>query len=266
MKIKELLTPWLNLELGQRVNGQLCPFCHGGDHEDKSFSVSRKEDGNIVYICHRNKCNRSGVCTPDGTSIMKIHTKTREHKIFSDPTETLADQQYRFFEKVYGIKQDEIEKAGFLWVPERQAVWQPVKAPDGHFRGIVVRRYQDKAMWSYKDKDCPRDPLIAWFPGPMKFDANLVVIVEDMLSALKFSRWHTAVAINGIGLSPEAVVELMQWSKHQYLCLDADAITTALYQADRWKHLLDIKVRQVKRDPKYWQDHQLQAIDEDIPF
>lgn len=261
-KISDLLLPWVNLGLDESVAGQLCPFCDGGEAHEKSFSVTKKSDGTIVYFCHRAKCNRAGAMFPDGTHPINVHTKTKYHKTFDEPTEALTKSQIKFFEAKYSLTEKEVLNAGFLWAPERHAVWQPIRAPDGHYRGCVLRRYKDKAVWTYKAHEESREPLLAWYKGPKGFDDNSVVLVEDILSALKLSRYWNACAINSTHLSPEAVLELIQWSGKQYIALDKDAILTAIKQARRWRGLLHMEVIECNRDPKYWTDEQLQRLTE----
>jgi hypothetical protein len=261
-KAVEALLPWEFLAPGESRSGEHCPFCNGGDSREKSFSVERKDDGKLVYFCHRAKCSRGGALDAQGSSILHGHAKTKVHKTFNEKTEILPDNKITVFEKVYGLTREEIINAGFLWVPERNMVYHPVRGPDGVFRGQVLRNYVTKEIRTYKAFPDDRRPCIAWFPGPKGFDNNEVVIVEDILSALKFSRYHNAVALLGSSMSNEALLEIMQWSGKQYLALDKDAITTALKIAIRWSVLLDIQVIQCERDPKYWSNVQLERMKE----
>lgn len=202
---------------------------------------------------------------PDGTHPITIHTKTKYHKTFDEPTEALTKSQIKFFEKKYNLTEEEIARAGFLWAPERKAVWQPIRAPDGHYRGCVLRRYQDKTIWTYKANETSREPLLAWYKGPKGFDDNNVVLVEDIISAIKLSRYWNTAAINSTHLSPEAVLELVQWSGKQYILLDKDATWAAIEQSRRWKSLLHMQVVECELDPKYWTDDQLKRLSEKEP-
>jgi len=258
----ELLEPWNNLGLGETASGQVCPFCGGGDHREKSFSVTRKDSGSLVFICHRNKCQKAGAVSPTGVPLVQVYAKTKEHKVFEDSTCFLDEGQYKFFEEAYGLKSEEITKAGFLWVPSRNAVLQPVYGPDDTFRGQVVRRYSDKKINTYKADKHGRYPLLAWYKGPKGFDDNHVVVVEDQLSAIKFSRFHNSVALLGTALNNDFALEIMRWSKKQYFALDKDATTKSLAIAERWKALLDVVVIPCNRDPKYWEPCQLEKLSE----
>jgi hypothetical protein len=262
MNKKELLAPWLHLTPGDQVAGDVCPFCNGGDSKEGSFSVFRTNDGKLVYKCHRATCNRGGAISSDGSSLLHVTGKTKVHKEFTDSTEPLHANHIKYFLSKYGFEEKEITDAGFLWVPERKAVYHPVRGPDGVFRGQVVRRYQDKQIWTYKAFSDDRRPLIAWYPGPQGFEQNHVVIVEDILSALKFSRFHNAVALLGTSFSDGAVLEIMQWSGRQYLALDNNATAKAVAAALRWSQLLDIRVIECKLDPKYWENEQLKELSE----
>lgn len=247
---------------GEQVSGNLCPFCDGGEDKEKSFSVGRKETGVIVFKCHRNKCGRGGAVFPDGSPLLQVHTKTKEHEVFTDPTEQLTMEHLKFFEKKYGLKPVEILRAGFLYVPKRDAVWQPIHGPNGEFRGQVVRRYADKRIWTYKAEANGRYPLLAWFSGPENCDQGACILVEDILSAIKLSRYHNSVAINGTSLSNDMILEVMRHSSKQYLALDKDATAHAIKMAHRWNQLLDITVIECKRDPKYWLNHELETLKE----
>lgn len=263
--VQTLLEPWLYLRLGESANGQLCPFCDGGTKKDKSFSITRKEDGVLAYCCHRNKCNKAGFSNPNGSNLLQVlGDRTKEHEVFEEPTEALTKEQLKYFEKVYGITPEELGKARFLWASLQRALWQPVYGPNRHYRGVVLRRYSSKWKRTYKTLECAKEPMLAWYRGPT---AESVVIVEDILSALKLSRYHTTVALNGTGLSADACLEIFRNSAHQYLLLDKDAIMTALLHERRWKNLLNITVVQCEKDPKYWDDDQLKQLSETkVPF
>ena len=259
-----LLMEYRHLGPEETVAGKICPFCNGGANQDKSFSITRKADGNLIYYCHRDKCHSTGIIARDGSSIIRTYPKEKKHKVFDEPTIALTELQLEFFLNQYGINPEELGNAGFLYAPTRKAVWQPVYSPERRLRGQVLYRYSDKKISTYKLSEESREPLISWYKP---FLGKEIVLVEDQLSAIKLARYWNTVALLGTGLSKEAIIEIARYSTKQYLALDRDAIATALTQQRRWRNLLDIEIVETRRDPKYWENCQLKALNEDItPF
>lgn len=248
---------------GTSTAGVICPFCSGGINKDKSFSISRTTDGNLVYFCHRAKCGKSGAIKGTVNFIALEGGKSKAN-LFTEPTVALSDNQYLFFAKRYGMSKEELNRAGFLFVPTAKRICQPIYAPEGRIRGYALRRYLDKQISVYRAVEGSTEPLISWYGDHSKTD---VVLVEDQLSAIKLSRYHRAVALLGVNLSISAIIEICTKSSKQYLALDRDAIITALKHEYRWKNILNISILNIKKDPKYWDNMQLSSLNEEAsPF
>jgi len=249
---------------GESINGFVCPFCHGGQKNEKSFSITSREDGLILYICHRNKCKEaypsSGVQFSDGKR-RKIKNKQKPGKIFDKPLKPLSKEDYRAFDTIYDIGEELIRSARFKKT-EDGWICMPCFGPDGHLRGRVLRQFSPKRVLSYKEPQCSHEPLLSWYYNRDRLNdiKPYVVIVEDILSALKVSTHHNAVALNGTSISITGIMELLDNSKVQYLILDGDATATAFQLKRRWKNVLDIRVIEALRDPKFWHDVSIQNL------
>ena len=248
------------MEPGDRLNGQVCPFCRGGQNEDKSFSITLREDGIALYICHRDKCKRHGVRFADG-SFRKIKKRDRPHSVFTSPLHPLSEEDYGVFKRRFNFSPEEVNKANISKTPDDKYC-VPIYAPDGHMRGRLIRGFDSKYLRSYKEINCGEEPLIGWYwcPDRKKDIEPYVVVVEDVFSAMKLSRYHNAVTLNGTALSVPAILELLDHSIVQYLILDNDAIKTALNLRNRWKNIMDIRVISCEADPKFWADSALVTL------
>jgi hypothetical protein len=251
-----------NLFYGQSSAGNVCPFCWGGDNHDKSFSVTRKMDGCLVYLCHRLKCKEAGILE-DYTDPTLYPKRATPPEAFSESTRLLSDEQLSWFESTYGLIGEELGRAKFLYLPERKAVWQPVISPFGGRRGGVIRSYNEKKVRNVKEM--VDEPWISWYwcDDPIR---DTLVVCEDQLSAIKCARYFPSVALLGIDMSPEKVTEIAAMENvwkfgSVHLILDPDAFKKAMEMFERWCVLLPgLMAVKTDKDPKYWDDEQIKGI------
>lgn len=77
-----------------------------------------------------------------------------------------------------------------------------------------------------------------------------VVIVEDMLSAIKLSRVIPTVCILGTHLSEECAVDLHRYYDTLILALDYDAVEKARKLKATWECIFDISITILRQDVK----------------
>lgn len=75
---------------------------------------------------------------------------------------------------------------------------------------------------NYRELD---ESWLGWFTSPNS--AEPVVLVEDVLSALKVSRQFVSVSLMGSHVSLDAMMEVCKYSDQIVLCLDRDATKNA---------------------------------------
>lgn len=259
--INDIKVYGIGLGAHQTQAGLVCPFCDGGRDRERCFSITRAEDGAILYLCHRGSCNKRGrVSDHPSTAPKKPHLAIEP---FDSPTTFLTDRQITFFDQRYGLTAKEIAYAGFLWATKQRKIVQPVYGPGKAFRGVVLRDYNIKEVKTHRN--VLDEPWQSWY-----FCQNPkgIIIVEDQLSALKASRFYTAVALLNTTFTQDKVLEIKrvkdgQGVKKVVLMLDYDARNLALGLVSRWGSFIEglsTELTVNQRDLKYWSDEELQEI------
>jgi DNA primase len=124
-------------------------------------------------------------------------------------------------------------------------------------RGCVLRRLDGgrPKVRSYPAADYPLDaPWLAWFHDARLSARGPLVVVEDVLSAMRLEQaGHSAVSLLGTGLSEAKALELRRWCRTVVIALDADAIGRAISHALRHS----FEVRRLATDIKDMTEEQL---------
>ena len=254
-------------------SGQHCPFCNGGREKEKSFSVTRTAGGGLLYKCHRNSCGKYGRIDDYGDRV-EYKKASLPRVMFNEETQALTATQLQFFLTTYGLTYAEMKQTQFAYIPDYKAVWQPVFDPRGNIRGGVVRDYRQKKVRNYQEFD---GAWISWHRPtlPEGEKSNVLVMVEDQLSAAKVARFYDCVALLGTYLGPDKVAEIAAEigpggvstgspEPKVILLLDEDAKNSAMSYWERYSGIFgNFSVKSLsKKDPKYWDDDLLKRIEE----
>lgn len=86
-----------------------------------------------------------------------------------------------------------------------------------------------------------------------------IVLVEDLVSAIKVSRHYNAVSLFGTTCPKEALESLLSVSKHLYIWLDRDALEKALkIRSDAFKQdFIIASLIRTELDPKNYSDNEI---------
>lgn len=225
----------------------------------KSLRIERKHDGTITAKCFR--CGEFGLHNDAKGSLAFLREYVKEGasppkddkrkgkglgRIIESPSgwPVLAYQ----WVKQYGISDEEIARYVLQYSDTRRRVVLPV-----WWKGERVG-YQLRKV--YADDDGPKyDTVLSGGLGFMSFKDvtnNAVVIVEDILSAIKVSRFEHSVALLSTSLSQNMVQYLSTFSKF-YVWLDMDnnqVIKNALKILKRLDMFGETKLIRTEQDPK----------------
>lgn len=214
--VRDIVLTASDLEAGECMR-TVCPFCAGGKTGERSFSVSRSEDGAVLYHCFRGKCGTSGRIGGLTTRPGKGTKRSIVRPYTGDLVELPELIEIWFRQELH------IDPVGFRLAPDTWRVAMPYYSPDGTRRGLVLRSYdadaKPKAI-SYPEVDAP---VMGWFGDYRKRDTCHVWVVEDIPSAMRLVQNDMAtssVALLGVGIHEDAKV--------QELALHASSITVAL--------------------------------------
>ena len=229
----EIKASVLHIPLGATTHDVACPWCG----HSKSFSVTKTFRGDILFLCHRASCSESGYIRDKDGSVRNSGTPTagREFspRMFDTPTIRVGGEQLANIMDSYGLTEDEISWAGWLFCPSSNRLAMPVYSPLGVRRGIVAKGLSPNQVpksLTFKEVD---EPWMGWYLRDLvsipnsKDKFSTVVVVEDLISALKASRFYPTVALMGTHISHNILMELTALGERIVLSLDSDATQKA---------------------------------------
>jgi len=231
-----------------------CPECG----REGKFSITRTDTG-LLYNCFRDVCDTAGHVSADG-----VARAPRKHKdkggrklhVYEGELREMKFHERALFLAKYGLTRRALRRGRFKYAPEEDCYAFPILTPQGYERGIVLRRYDGREPKALT-RQHTAGPTTSWYIGDKGF--RRIVIVEDQISALKLSRYCTAVALLGTAMSHEAAQEIASMRPEQVtIALDEDAINTA-YKIKDWFGLLfsSTDVVQLKYDVKEMPYHEI---------
>ena len=234
-----------------------CPYCDNDIPYSPSMSITRDED-KLLYHCFRAVCGRSGAVTSLSSGGV-VATTSREFtpKTYSQPTAVLNNDQLQYLFTKYCIRPSQVDGNGFMWEVDGAKLVMPLWTSNGYQFGHNTKNfgtsavksmnyvYSDNPMLSYARRDRP---------------VGTVILVEDILSAVRVNQWAQGVALLGTNLNDNKVRDLLAYGAHRViLALDPDALGNAIRMKKKYGlYFLDeFKVVSLSKDPKDLPNDQL---------
>ena len=144
------------------------------------------------------------------------------------------------------------------WAPEEKRVAFPIFGPMGTRRGWMLRSY-DPGAWNKArtHMDCG-EPHMSWYASR---PTGVLLVVEDIPSAVRAAQYVDALALCGTGCGPDYVQEIAAHKRRVVWALDADATHNAVKLA-RANQLLfeDSGVLVLTRDIKDMEENELKDL------
>lgn len=255
--LSNILTIGDSLESGDYAKRIRCPKCEA---PEKAFQIWRDKEGLLRWKCWRASCGYwgrdSGYADPH--LLRKREPRKKEAKPYTGALEPLSDEWRNFLQKQVGWSDRHIQAAGARYAPDVHRVALPVLSPNGTVRGHVLRSYStvsDKKVMTYKiDVECP---FLSWYPC-WNESCDYVVVVEDIPSAVRASRYTHAVALLGTHVSEDSALEIAERKKKVVWALDDDATTKAIKWHKEYKLLFSgSTVLHLTRDIKNMKEDEL---------
>jgi hypothetical protein len=251
--------------LGDGVTSSVvCPFCSGGKTKEVSFSLTR-EGMNLLYLCHRATCGRKGRVWLGEKPPEQAQKPSFTPRIFDSPTRILTDDEMGILWNSYRLGYPDVNRHGLrasISAVARLVV--PVRAPDGRVRGFETRWLVPKGGTGHGAKTLhyrhTEDPWQGWFFPRDEREYKVVVMVEDVLSAIKVSRQFPAVSVMGSYVDRPRIMEVIKTSPRACikLALDKDATGKALEFKEKFRFFVpDLQVVPLDRDMKYMDDDEI---------
>lgn len=216
----------------------VCPVCRAG-HE-KSLSITRKENG-LVYICPRSKCKLGSGIVPDGAQ-PSIHTNHHHHpRYFKHPLRPLHRRLTAYLESKYNITRQVFFKNEWKYDYTYNRLYMPLYTINGDCFGAQLKRLPTMfiersladvhgALAKPKSDNyiVNHDVPMLHFPVGSPKEAGEVVIVEDMISAIRLSPWClTAATIGHVNVNAATAAYLSSLADVLIAIPDPDALYRA---------------------------------------
>lgn len=161
--------------------------------------------------------------------------------------------------KQYDLTNEEID-ANFGYEPERELlVYQFPGGYSGRYMGTDKRpRYFFAGTKDYAKQILPRTPVL----DGSEFAKQSLVLVEDIVSAIKVGRWAVTLPLFGSTIALEALKTVSEPFKRVRIWLDSDKHRYALQMAPRASLVLgkDVRVIYTRLDPKCQEDAYIREL------
>lgn len=258
---QQILLDYGILSEGEHLVGELCPACQGGSTREGSLSVTRRE-GSLLWHCHRASCGFSGGEHASGSARGGTATAVPECRgvvgcTIARAAEALDESTVSYLQERYHITTVDISRYGLGWDNESDRLCIPTSDFLGNRTGVVLRALDKRQP---KTKTHTEKDALSWFVNHSATIPGLI-IVEDQFSAIRASRYLTSVALLGTHLNDQRVAEVRACKlRPVYLALDADAWSTAVRYAVRYRSELRPHLLRLERDLKDLSPEELQEF------
>lgn len=266
----ELTMEFSGLRDGQSLAGQLCPKCGGGRTKERTLSVAR-DAGELVWICHRASCRFKGRDSVRGNADAPTNNDTRPKERKLSEAASLKDIPAKAREVLrdkYSLTEEHLKDAHLSWTNHLLSLPKYYPTEDGSGR-LCIPVYNWKGVL---DGHVLRS-LTGATPKAITFvksnsmafyhkeGSTKTIVVEDAFSAIRLSRYTTAIALLGTNLNPSRIHDIFSTKAQEYyLWLDGDAFNLAVKYALKYKHLIKLHVRKLTKDIKDLDEIELVAL------
>jgi hypothetical protein len=238
----------------------LCPACQGGTHNEQSMIVSKDDLGNVSYYCFRDSCRVSGYA---GRSPVEAERRVRPRtNPYTGRIDALSFEDEERLRCTYNMNTAEMYQLGARWAPEVRRfmfpVWSPVLAASWPMLGYVGRSLEGAIPKAVNYVSIADVPFLSFYKRGSK---QRRIVVEDIPSAVRAATYMPSVALNGTGITQDALHLLARTSPNIVIALDADATNRAWMHAREHQLLFEsIEVRPLQQDLKGMKRDQLEEL------
>lgn len=229
----------------------LCPNCRGGDSAEQSLSIT-VSDGTLLWQCFRAKCGAKG--GKGGTFISQAVT-VKKKKNWEGKTHELPSQVTARIKELWGLE----DCPNWWWTTDYGGrVAMSVRCPKDLHRGWALRDITGEArtkVLTYIDTG----EGLSWYKTSPHYGT---ILVEDMPSAVRASRYINSVALLGTGIGTARAYEIARYATRPIIvALDNDAIDLSFKWAHKYALLWDdVEVLPLKKDLKNMGEHELEEL------
>lgn len=256
---QQILLYGSGLQPGENTR-EVCPRCDGGSDQEKSLSITLGEDGVLRWQCFRAKCEGvKGTSETIGTQVIPTSQSIpidKKPRRFEGKTQPLRDVDRARIRTLWGIENPE----HWYWTNDLGGrIAMSIRSPKYTHRGWVMRDMRGTAAHKAITYLNEGEEGLSWY---REHPHAPTVVVEDIPSAVRASRYVNAVALCGTGIGWPRAQELNEYAtKPIILALDNDATATSFKIAEKYKLFWgDVKVLPLKKDLKNMTEEELCVV------
>jgi hypothetical protein len=232
---------------------EICPRCDGGSSNEKSLSISRLEDGNLVWQCFRAHCDEKAGAGGQATHVIRKVEQVKPRPVFEGTTQALTEEHLEWITAKWGIS----EPPYWWYTPDYGGrIAMSIRSPKYGHRGWVLRSphswAKTKALMYVEEKE----ETLSWY----KTNPNApTVLVEDIPSAVRASTYMNAVALLGTAIGISKALEVAENAPRPIIiALDQDATDKAFVYGKRYGLMWDNpEILLLKKDIKDMEEEEL---------
>src|SRR3990167_813564 len=267
---------------GEYMHGQgifmgheTCPACRTAGKDSRGDNMGRWEDGHAhCFSCGYREPSTAeallknvlGAIPQNGEDVKRNKQLSLPH----DAQKTIDVKPLRWLDK-YGIIREEIIENDVRWSEARQWLCFPYRDGEGNLLAYQARTFPqfvnregeagmvdiNTSKWmtfgSVED--------LTHIIGFTKHPDDVIIVVEDVVSAIKVGRHCRALPLFGSTLSARRVLRLRFLCKKLVLWLDQDKYAHALREAKKVEMVgIESQVIYTDKDPKEYSDEDIKII------
>lgn len=255
-----------------RVGNERCPQCAALGKDRHGDNLVRYDDGHaFCFSCLYREWPKVPVLRNLQRKIFGYQNAagiTTLEEYLGELTFKLPDNAAGWINK-YELSETEIIRNQIQWSPEKSFLVLPMI--DGHTQAICGAscRYfgpnKDHPKYiNYYLANKPKDPYALAKEPPKGTELSALVLVEDMVSAIKVARKASCLPLLGTNISPdlfERLVGLSVFSSSPVLVwLDPDKHQLSIKHARRFQQFITAHAVISDKDPKYYNTDKIHDI------
>lgn len=192
------------LELDETLR-TVCLFCGGGSRKERSFALTRNNVG-LLYYCHRATCGKNGIVGHLGVGQIResgIGNKQHKFRQYKGELSEVADSVRSDYLGKYGITKQECTEQGIRFAKTISRIYFPIYDYRGFQYGENLKAISTEQKPKTLINRWTDGPLIHWPLGQKMVE--VLVLVEDQVSAIKLSKICTTASLLGTNLKEEGL-------------------------------------------------------------
>lgn len=257
------------IPIGTTTNRWKCVFCDGGSNGDRAFSITRPDEAIVLYHCFRASCGKSGRITLLGGHLSSNHPSigieqsADTPKVYTGAIHRLGEGWLSYLLSRFRVSEEYANWAGWSEGIEDGCLVCPIWDSNKVRRGTEVRfpPMEKCGVGGGRKTQAYYAPNVgrgAWY---RRVTDGPIIIVEDLISALRVSRFGQVFALLGSHIGLDHLEDILKVGKSGILALDKDAYGKSIGLLKRYSLFLgNFRPVLLSKDLKYETDERIKQV------